>query len=57
MPAGRLKVQLVNTRGTALGEAVDISLHHLTTGANSLIRRQSAARCFVLTCGLNNDTA
>lgn len=48
MPAGRLKVQLVNTRGTALGEKVDISLHHLTTGANSLIRRQSA-RTMILT--------
>jgi hypothetical protein len=48
MPAGRLKVQLVNTRGTALGEAVDISLHHMTTGTSSLVRRQSA-RTMILT--------
>ena len=42
MPAGRLKVQMTNTRGSSLGEAVDVSLRHMTTGVNSIVRRLSA---------------
>jgi len=42
MATGRIKVQLVNARGTSLGEAVDISLRHMTTGGQQIARRQSA---------------
>jgi hypothetical protein len=48
MPSGRLKLQMTNTRGSSLGESVDISLRHMTTGTNSIVRRQSA-RTIVLT--------
>jgi hypothetical protein len=42
MPSGRLKLQMTNTRGSSLGEAVDISLRHMSTGTNMIVRRQSA---------------
>ena len=48
MPSGRLKLQMTNTRGSSLGESVDISLRHMSTGTNSIVRRQSA-RTIVLT--------
>jgi hypothetical protein len=48
MPSGRLKLQMTNTRGSSLGESVDISLRHMSTGTNWIVRRQSA-RTIVLT--------
>ena len=41
MATGRVKVHMVNARSASLGEPVDISLHHMSTGSHSIARRQS----------------
>jgi hypothetical protein len=42
MTTGRVKLQMINARGIGLGEPVDVSLRHMTTGNIVVTRRQSA---------------
>ncbi|HYU77972.1 MAG TPA: hypothetical protein VEK56_03245 [Vicinamibacterales bacterium] len=48
MPTGRIKLQMINARGSSLGETIDISLLHLPSGTRQVVRRRQGNKAMTI---------